>query len=347
MADPIFLRQNLAHDALLEGKISGVAYSGALLGSYGYWENFIVDVATLTIAKPKTPILRDHMPSQVAGHASVTIDGFTVNIEGKLSKKSSYGADIIALAEDGMEWEQSIGVFDGTVEEVTNTEVNGIMIEHGFVLRNAVLRETSVVALGADQNTNVNILSQNKGESKFMITMTKEQWTKFACGCGGHKDSTPEELEATVKSTKLASEEDKAKIDSLTKEVDDLKAAIAAKEAEIAAIKDAEAEEENSASLSKALAAKNITFSADKIKEAAKTKAGTDALLSLISGMEIQAPVKKTIEAKLTGLTNLGEASLKNASEADAITLAANALVSEGKAKNFIEAVQMAASKGA
>ena len=110
----IYLRQNLSSD-IKSGQIKGVAYSGSLIEQHGYLTNLIIDVSTLKVAKNKTPVLRDHNPSFVAGYGQVIIDDGqkSVSIDGKLSNKNEYGKDIIDLAIDGFEWEMSIGVFGG------------------------------------------------------------------------------------------------------------------------------------------------------------------------------------------------------------------------------------------
>lgn len=331
----IFLRQTLDKDATLKGEIKGVAYSGSVIPFHGMYDNLVIDVATLSVAKEKTPILRDHNPSHVAGHGKVTIEGSVVNIEGSLSKKTAFGAEIISLAEDGLDWEMSLGVYNGEIEEIENTEVNGIMIEKGWALRNGLLREVSVVALGADMNTEAQIFKQLTGDEKPMFT--KEQWINFACGCGGTKDTTPEELSEMVKATKLMSEEEKAKAEELAKEIEVLKEQIAAKQAEIDAIKEEEEIEEREEEINAAISAKGIEFSVEKIKESAKSKEVAALLLGLVEAMPKQA---KKISAEFAQEVVVAELAPKvDAKSPEQISLAANALVKAGKAKDFMEAL--------
>ena len=332
-----YLRQNIDSESARLGIIKGLAYSGAPISEHGPWENLIVDLATLTVAKEKTPILRDHLPSQVAGHGKVTNDGSQVTIEGQLSKKSSYGQAITDLADDGFEWEMSLGVFDYDFEEVVNEEINGRLIEHGWVLRNGVLREVSVVALGADSNTNSEIFSKKKGE--LSMNLTKEQYIKLACACGGHKDSTPEELETKVQETKLMTEEQKSKIEELEAEIAALKSEVQAKQSEIDAIKADEETEQRETELKTALTAKHIEMAAEKISEAAKTKESTEMLLSVIEAMPKQ---EKKIEQKFSRRVVIDDRSTTTSKdEPEAIRLKALAMVKSGEAANFAEAMLM------
>lgn len=337
MNNPIFFTQKLETESATKGELEGIAYSGGIIPMHGPYQNLVVDVATLKIAKKKTPILRDHMTSLVSGHGEVTIDGNDVKIKGKLSKKSAHGLEIMQLAEEGFEWEMSLGVYEGTIEEVKDVEINGHQLSHGFVLRNGLLREVSIVALGADMNTNAQIFSQVKGENT--MKLTHEQFVSLACACGGNKDTTPEELQEMVEKKNLMTDEQEAKVAELEKMVADLKEEIATKEAEIAAIKAEDAEAERVEEMSAAVKEKGIQFSLEKIKEAAKSKETTEILLSFIKDMK---PMGK-IPAELAGKVDLG-ATVK-AKGADAIRLAAEQLVKEGKAASFIEALEMVEEK--
>lgn len=336
MSEPIYLKHTLSTDGLKQGLLEGVAYSGSVIPQYMWYKNFIVDVATLKVAKKKTPVLRDHNPAQVAGSGEVSLAENQVLIKGALSKKSLHGQEIIALAEDEIEWEMSLGVYEGQVEEVENVTVNGVHLAHGFVLRNGLIREVSVVVLGADKDTEAKIMSQynSKGE-KYSMKITDVQYANLACACGGTKDSTPEDLEAKVKATKMESEADKAKVEDLTKQIEDLKSQVAAKEAEIAKIKGASEESERETQIQATVKEKGLTFSEDKIKDAAKTKEKTEMFLSLIADMK---PAPK-IPANLGGKVTVDEATVKAKDETEAVRLKAEAMVKDGSAKNFMEAI--------
>ena len=338
MSKVFYLSHKLETESIVKGELTGLAYSGSIIPYFQGYQNFIVDISTTTVAKAKTPLFRDHNPSLVVGHGKVTLSENDVQIVGKISKKTANGLEVIDLAEEGLEWEMSIGVFEGVVEEVINETINGVMVEHGWALRNGIIREVSVVALGADLNTNAQILSQVKGEHTMF---TKEQWAKFACACGGSKDSTPEELQAKFEEQAAAVETvetDKAKIEELNAEIEKLKADILAKQEEINKIKADEEEEDRVEEIEVAMKAKGLQFSAEKIKAAAKSKESTEMLLSFIA--EVKAEEKK-IDAKFSAKIDLGNDEPKDGD----IRMSAEALLKSGKAKDKMEAILMASKE--
>lgn len=345
MSQPVYLTQKINLDPALKGVIKGVAYSGAAIPQWGPYSNLVVDLSSLKVAKAKTPMLRDHNPSQVAGHSKVTLSGNQLDIDGQLSLKTAHGQEITLLAEDGVEWELSLGVFEGRMEEVRDTEVNGVMYPFANVLRDGLLREVSVVIIGADVNTNATVLSHNQGDNKIMKQLTPEQYVALACACGGSKDSSPEELTEKAKAAKLDAESDKAKVEELNSQIEALKSEIAAKQAELDKIKGAEDEAKREGDIQSAANAKNIKLSAEKIKDAAKTKEKTDVLLSVIADMEAQKAIDPNMGKKLDlggkgGGAAGGDVKLK-ADDHEGIRLAARKLVEEGKAKDLMSALTM------
>lgn len=336
MSKPIYLRQSLSQESTLKGEISGVAYTGAVIPNYSFYKNFIVDLATLTIDREKIPFLKDHDLGKVAGHGTATLEDGKILINGKISQKSSHGQEIIGLAEEGFEWQLSIGVFDGTVEEIENVEVNGFMVTHGFVLRNGTLREVSFVSLGADKDTEATIFSDKKGET-VMINMTPEAYAKLACACGGDKDTKPEELAAKLEETQEAQEE---KVKELESEIEAKKAEVEKLQSELDAIKEGEAVEQRAEEIEMAAKAKSIKFSADKVKEAAKSEETTKTLLSLISDMKPQGK----IDSKLAGKDDLGGGKVTKKTS-DEIRLEARKLIKDGLAKDMFEAMTLVEAK--
>lgn len=322
----IYLKQSLALNPEMNGEIDGLAYSGAVIKNHGFYENLIIDLSTLSIAKEKTPILKDHNPTQVAGFGKAEISDKNVRIKGRISKKNSFGAEILDLASDGFDWEMSLGVYDGQLVEFVNGEFNGLKVEKGVVLKNGVIREISVVALGADQNTQAEIF-KTKGDS--MINMNQEQWEKFACGCGGNKDSKPEDLQQ-----KFADGQEQ--VDKLKAEIETLKSEIAAKQAELDKMQGEKDEKKNEDELNAALKEKGIELAVDKVKEAAKSKEATQTLLSFIK--EMKKP-ETQIPDKFSKVIDAGKETLKV--KEDELAEKASELVKSGKAKNFDAALSM------
>lgn len=309
------------------GDISGVAYTGAVIEEHGFIRNLVIDLSTLSVKKKITPLFRDHNPSQVVGKSEVVVSDKDVTFSGKLFNTSQYGKEIIDLASEGLEWEVSLGVYGGKLQEVEEEEVNGHFIQSGTALRNGVIREVSIVALGADDQTSAEIFKVQKGENKMKYNFTEEQWQKFACACGGDKDSSSEDLEK-----KFAESDDKAA--ELQKEIDAKQAEIDALKAQIEELKGKEETAARVEKINAAVKAKGIEMSAAKIDDAAKTEASTTLLLSFIEDMKAE----KKIPSGMAGKQDLGNAVKGNVQD---IHKQAELMVKEGKAKNLFEAITM------
>lgn len=340
----LFLRHQslLLSDAVdsKTGKFKGVAYTGAVIQEHGIFQNLVIDLKSLTVQKKKTPILRDHMTSQVAGSGSITVNENGVYVEGALSKRTVHGNEIVTLSEDGVDWELSLGIYGGKIREFENEEINGVLIAHGFVLENGVIREASFVILGADAETSAEVFSavqKIKKETEVMKLNQHDAWAKFACGCGGTKDSTPEELEKKFAENAEEIAEKQAELDKKQAEIDALKA-------EIEALKREDEEEEREEQLSAAAKEKGLKLSAESLKKASKSKEATEILLGTIKDME---KVPSKIDPKFTKDLDLSkenegsDALVEVEDDAVKIRLAANKLIKDGKAKSVKEAMSL------
>lgn len=291
-------------------------------------------MATLSVAKPnKTPVLRDHQTSLVAGHGVVAIED-KVTMEGEISKKIQAGQEIISLAEDGVEWEMSLGVYGGNLREFENETINGKEITHGVVLEKGTIREVSFVILGADMNTSAQVFNvlPKKGDPKMKL-QENAAWAKFACGCGGTKDSTPEELEQKF----AASQEE---IDAKQAEIDQLKADLAKAQEDLEKMKEEEETSVRADSIKAAALEKGIELSQESIDAAKVSKEATEVLVKTFKSM---AKIEKKVSEKFTKKVNFTDPAKPELDEKDpeAIRLAANKLVEEGKAKDFVTAIKM------
>lgn len=312
----------------LDGKTTGVVYSGGPIKQHGPFENLIIDLSTTTIAKKKTPLFKNHIPSDIAGHGLLSIkDNQLILEEGQLSKKTASGIEIRELAEEGFEWEMSMGVFDFVIQEIENEEVNGHLIEKGFVFRNGVIREASFVPLGADINTTANVFNYSPKGEKVMenLSFTKDEWSSFACSCGGNKDATKEDV-------KKVFEENEKKIKELSEQNEALKEQFAASEKIIEEGKAVLRVEQ----LKEAFKAKKITVDSAKIEESAKTLESTEALLSLLQVMTVE----KTIAAEFSVEDDIGSGTEEEVQNEKTLLLKAEAMVKSGEAQTIIEALE-------
>ena len=153
-----------------KAKISGVAYSGGTL-SLGWDAPVVVDLAGMTIGD-NLPLLAEHwnMIGARLGVITAEIADNKLLINGEILADNEDAKNIIAQGKAGGNWQLSIGADVQARELVKETrEVNGQMIEAPFYLvSKSVLREVSVVAVGADAATEMHIAAKfnlnNEGE---------------------------------------------------------------------------------------------------------------------------------------------------------------------------------------
>lgn len=328
----VCLKQNLSSDVIKEGKIDGIGYSGAIIPYFNGYENFIVDIDSLVIAKEKTAILKDHNTSIVIGHAKAEKNNNQITVAGKLAPEIKEAADVIALAKNEYEWEMSIGVYDGYLEPDFTGEVNGFKVEKAAVLRKGLLREVSVVSLGADMNTSLNILQMPKGENKMEKELKKlKKIFKLA--------EEAEVQEVIEKAEEIAAEVEEvaAEVDARDALIEELKAKLADLQAQIDAINAEGEAQEREEEVEASMKASGINLSKEKIKEVAKTKESFDIFMSVFKDVKVDS---RKIDAKMCGTTKFdGQKPQDGKLSSEDMREKANAMVKEGKAKNFLEAI--------
>lgn len=139
----------------LPAKFSGVAYSGGFVPGYGV----VIDLATTEFAQ-KMPLLANHDHTLMIGVVSEgNKDNGRMSVAGALFSDiaGSRAEQIAQFAQRGMPFQMSVGLFGynelyvpaGKSEQVNGQEFQGPVT----VLRGGRVREVSVVALGADPNT--------------------------------------------------------------------------------------------------------------------------------------------------------------------------------------------------
>ncbi|HQL08118.1 MAG TPA: hypothetical protein PLE35_00855, partial [Lentisphaeria bacterium] len=150
--------QTTRHDA----RITGVAYSGGTFGQTWSGEPVVVDLTGMKIAA-QVPLMYNHYyePQYRLGQLEVSNDGQQLTFSGEIDADKPLGAGIIAEGRK-WEWQASIGAdIVGKTEEIEagdTAEVNGrTIIGPAIIARKSTLREVSVVAIGADQDTHIRI----------------------------------------------------------------------------------------------------------------------------------------------------------------------------------------------
>ena len=142
-------------------RCTGVAYSG---GSFRQWWSALpcyVDLSGMRLAE-QVCLMYDHDydPECRLGVIEAKNDGKTLTIDGEFDTGNPLAQSIIRAGKK-FNWQLSIGaenvkverVDEGTVETINGNTVNGPAI----VVRESILREVSIVAIGADAKTSMEI----------------------------------------------------------------------------------------------------------------------------------------------------------------------------------------------
>ena len=142
-------------------RCTGVAYSG---GSFRQWWSALpcyVDLSGMRLAE-QVCLMYNHSydPECRLGVIEAKNDGKTLTVDGEFDTGNPLAQNIIRAGRK-FNWQLSIGaenvkverVDDGTVETINGNTVNG----PALVVRESVLREVSIVAIGADAKTSMEI----------------------------------------------------------------------------------------------------------------------------------------------------------------------------------------------
>ena len=155
---------NLAAAAENESrKFSILAYTGGQLRVNGFPMPVVVDLAGLE-ASASIPIVLDHTTTteNTLGQTSaVSNDGKRLILSGAVTGKSQKVLAVVAQADAGYSWQASIGCSVEAQQEIPDGQsvvVNGRRFDGPLIVaRRSVLLETSVLPIGADASTQVNL----------------------------------------------------------------------------------------------------------------------------------------------------------------------------------------------
>jgi hypothetical protein len=150
--------------------VSIVAYTGGLMSVPG-WGPVAIDLAGLDATAEQISLLADHDSSLngIVGHGQAAITNGKLLVNGTITGATEAARQVVELAKGGFKFQASVGVAPNDYERVRGGEtitVNGKSIKapgSGFTLVKAgVLREVSIVAIGADANTSVAIAASKE-----------------------------------------------------------------------------------------------------------------------------------------------------------------------------------------
>jgi hypothetical protein len=141
-------------------KVMGLAYGGGKMNLPGWKFPVVVDLSGMQIPE-QVPLLLNHenRTSSRVGMIGAKVDQNTLTIEGEIIAQGKEADDVVEQAKSGADWQLSIGA------EVLNSElvkdkrmVNGQEQDGPFFhITKSLLREVSVVAVGADMTTRMKV----------------------------------------------------------------------------------------------------------------------------------------------------------------------------------------------
>lgn len=150
-------------------RFSGVAYTGGMVSICAWWNPVIVDLSGVKPPVKARPVLFEHDTEKPVGHfepGDYVNDGKQIAIAGALSVDNEWQRQIVSSSKNGFPWQMSIGAQALRVEEVqanAEVKVNGQVFQGPCsVVREAVLKEISYVALGADDDTAASIAASRR-----------------------------------------------------------------------------------------------------------------------------------------------------------------------------------------
>jgi hypothetical protein len=158
-------------------RVTGVAYSGGRMRLPGWSHPVVVDLTGLSL--PDTvPLLTNHenRTASRVGMVRARIAGHELMIDGEILSSSGQAQGIVEQARAGGDWQLSIGA------EATESElVRGARTVNGqeqtgpfYHVKKSVLREVSIVAVGADLSTRMQLAARFHLEGG--QAMNFEQW---------------------------------------------------------------------------------------------------------------------------------------------------------------------------
>jgi hypothetical protein len=126
-----------------------------------YGTPVVIDLAGIT-AKAPVPILANHDPTRIVGHADeVDVAASTLKLSGLISGASLDAEQVKASAALGFPWKASVGARPDKMEfvgEGVQTKVNGKTFTGPlYVARKSTLGEVSFVAVAADSRTSAKV----------------------------------------------------------------------------------------------------------------------------------------------------------------------------------------------
>lgn len=144
------------------------AYTGGAMRFWWADVPVVVEIAGLKGMDRSRPIFKDHSPALIVGHTTKITAGKTIELDGVVSGTGRVAQEVVEAADNDFPWQASIGVDIERIEEVeagASVEVNGQTFAGPLlVVRAGTFKETSFVALGADDETDAAMLAASRNQ---------------------------------------------------------------------------------------------------------------------------------------------------------------------------------------
>jgi len=176
-------------------RVMGLAYSGGKINLSGWRHPVVVDLSGLELPD-SVPLLTNHenRTGSRVGVVTARVENNTLTIEGEILSSNGLAQGVVEQSKAGGDWQLSIGAEVKDAELVREKRVvNGQEIDGPFYhVKQSVLREVSVVAVGADASTRMKIAAS------FNLT--------------GRIDMDPKNMEATAQNDTAPADDDETKV---------------------------------------------------------------------------------------------------------------------------------------
>jgi len=203
-------------------RFSGLLYTGSVVMTW--WGASVISLDGVEIPDRDIPCLYGH--SQPVGKLKARRTDRGIEVEGELFTDGDHPSNAKAreirdLAKAGYPWEMSIGadIDSEFIDKGESIEVNGQTIEGPlWASMSSVLREGSIVELGADANTNSQFLARAmpKPKERTMATAKLETVDTDEIDLEWIKANKPELVEALKAETETTDDEEGTEMDEVT-----------------------------------------------------------------------------------------------------------------------------------
>jgi len=217
-------------DSKAPATMHGVAYSGDAV-DLGM-ETIVIDLETLDASVPMPLLFAHDHGADIGVVSAIDNDGKTLTLTATLfDDVDARAADIVAKARRGMPYQLSVGVFDGSVDQIgegNTATVNGRTFNGPIsIVRGGTLREVSVVTLGADPHTEANIAAHLQSMKEIPMSEAKSN------DAGNQSDDATVRLAAQVTELKQQLEHEKQRREEAERHVREI-----LRQARLAAVKE-------------------------------------------------------------------------------------------------------------